>query len=344
MPSRALRAAAAAVALCLTPAADAWAARTDAIVLLNGDRFTGEVVQMRQGKLEVKTDDAGTLSIEWDKVASITTADQYELVMRDGTRILGRFRPGAARVLQIVPESGGNTPAPMTEIASFARIKSGLLQRVDGSFDLGGSYTKSSEIGELYLDTRAKYRRPSYAFAASLGANLTHQPDEEDTSRYALKVSYTRYLGSRWFVSALGFFESNEELGFTVRSTGAGSIGRYLVRSNHVEFVLTGGLAAGRETPVDSAAVFNTDALLAADLSIFAYDYPTTRFDIAVLVFPSLDDPGRVRLNADVKLRREIFKDFFVAVTGYDAFDNRPRTVAATRNDFGGSLSFGLTF
>jgi hypothetical protein len=339
-----MRAAAAAVALCLAPAADAWAARTDAIVLLNGDRFTGEVVQMRQGKLEVKTDDMGTLSIEWDKVASISTADQYETVMRDGSRLLGRFRPGAARVLQVVPDSGAFTLAPMMDIVSFARIKSGLFQRIDGSFDLGGSYTKSSEIGELYLDAGAKYRRPSYSYGASLAANITHQPDEEDTSRYSLKVSYTRYRSSDWFVSALGFFESNEELGFTLRGTGAGSLGRYLVRSNHVEFVATGGLSAGRESPVDSPAVVNVDALLGADLSVFAYDYPTTRFDIAVLVFPSLDDPGRVRLNADLKLKRELVKDFFVAVTAYDAFDNRPRSASAIRNDFGGSLSFGFTF
>jgi hypothetical protein len=32
----------------------AWAARTDVIVLRNGDHITGEVEQMRQGKLVVK--------------------------------------------------------------------------------------------------------------------------------------------------------------------------------------------------------------------------------------------------------------------------------------------------
>ena len=41
----------------------AVAARTDLIVLKNGDHITGGVIQMQQGKLQLKTDDAGTLSI-----------------------------------------------------------------------------------------------------------------------------------------------------------------------------------------------------------------------------------------------------------------------------------------
>ena len=85
MPSRARRIATTALGCWLASLSIASAARTDAIVLLNGDRLTGEVVQMRQGKLEVKTDDAGTISIEWDKIASLSTADQYELVAFDGS-------------------------------------------------------------------------------------------------------------------------------------------------------------------------------------------------------------------------------------------------------------------
>ena len=45
----------------------------------------------------------------------------------------------------------------------------------------------------------------------------------------------------------------------------------------------------------------NIDAMAAASLSVFTYDYPTTRIDLSLLSFPSLDDPGRVRLNADAE-------------------------------------------
>ena len=344
MRSRALRIAATALGAWLASLSIASAARTDAIVLLNGDRLTGEVVQMRQGKLEVKTDDAGTISIEWDKIASLSTADQYELVAFDGSLRLGRLGPGTSRVLQVTAADGTVVPVPMTDIVSFARIKSRFIQRIDGSFDLGASYTSSSGVGEAYLNAGARYRQPAFAYAASLAANTTRQEDAPDTFRYLLQISYTRNRGARWFTSLAGFFETNEELGFSFRGTGAGSVGRHMARTQHVEWRLSGGLAAGRETPIDGDGVANVDALIGNDLSVFVYDYPTTRLDITVLVFPSLDDTGRVRVNADAKFKRELFKDFFVAVSAYDAFDNRPRTASAKQNDFGASLSFGWTF
>ena len=344
MPSRATRVALTALGCWLASLSMAWAARTDAIVLVNGDRFTGEVVQMRQGKLEVKTDDAGTISIEWDKIASLSTADHYELVARDGSVRLGRFQPGTARVLQVLMGDGTVVGVPTDDIISFARIKNRFIQRIDGSFDLGGSYTSSSGVGELYLDAAARYRQPAFAYGASVTANLTRQEDADDTSRYLMKVSYTRYRGARWFASMGGFFESNEELGFTVRATGAGSVGRYVAQTPHLEWRLSGGFAAGREKPTDGSSVLNVDALVGTDLAIFVYDYPRTRLDLAILTFPSFDDPGRVRVNADAKFRREVFKDFFVAVTAYDAFDNRPKAAGARQNDVGGSLSFGWTF
>jgi hypothetical protein len=325
------------------PAA-AFAARTDAVILKNGDHLTGEVIEMRQGKLQVKTDDAGTISIEWDKVASISTADQYDVTMRDGSHRLGRFRPGVLPDAQLVDAAGVSAPVAMGEIASFARIQTRFVQRLDGSFDFGGSYTKSTGIASIYLDASAKYRRPSYAYSASFATNATRQPDEPETSRYTTDISYTRFRNSGWLISALGLFESNRELGFTFRSTGAGTLGRYLARTRYVELLTAGGLALGRESPVDGDEVTNVDALLTAGLSVFTYDYPTTRIDVGLLVFPSFDDPGRVRVNANAKLKREIFKDFYVSLTAYDAFDNRPKSAGATQNDFGASLSFGWSF
>src|SRR4030095_4251993 len=98
------------------PAA-AFAARTDAIILRNGDHLTGEVIEMRQGKLKAKTDDAGTISIEWDKIASLSTADQYDVTMRDGSHRLGRFRPGILPNAQLVDAGGVSAPAGRREDA-----------------------------------------------------------------------------------------------------------------------------------------------------------------------------------------------------------------------------------
>jgi hypothetical protein len=335
-----------ALALTLGAPGIALAARTDIIVLRNGDHITGEVIQMQQGKLQVKTDDAGTLSIEWDKVASVATAAHYDVTMRDGRRLFGRLRPGASGSLDLLDDSGAVTTLPTSGIVWFTQIKNTFWSRFDGSLDLGGSYTRSSGVADVAFDADARYRRPSYSYSGSLSSNLTRQDEENEktTTRYSLKLNYTRFRSNQWFVSPFALFESNRDLGFTFRGTGAFSIGRYVLQSNRAEVVVAGGISAGREYPVDAATVTNVDALGALDFSLFTYDYPTTRVDFAMLVFPSLDDPGRVRVNADVKIKRELFKDFFAGVSAYDAYDNKPKAGAARTNDFGVSLSFGWTF
>lgn len=42
--------------------------RTDLVVLANGDRITGEVRGLSRGRLELDTDSAGTIHLEWADV------------------------------------------------------------------------------------------------------------------------------------------------------------------------------------------------------------------------------------------------------------------------------------
>ena len=266
--------------------------------------------------------------------------------MRDSRRLFGRLRPAAAGSLDLVADGGAVTPLPMADIVWFAQIKNTFWSRIDGSFDLGGSYTRSSGVADLAFDVDARYRRPSHSYAAVFSTNVTRQDTNggETTSRYSLKLELHEVRPRS--VVRLAVCAVREQPGPWLhvsrhrRAVG----GPHVVQSNRAEVVLAGGLSAGRESPVDASTVTNVDALATVEFSIFTYNYPTTRVDFAALVFPSLDDPGRVRINANAKIKRELFKDFFVGVSAYDAFDNRPKSASARTNDVGGSLSFGWTF
>jgi hypothetical protein len=49
-------------------------------------------------------------------------------------------------------------------------------------------------------------------------------------------------------------------------------------------------------------------------------------------------------VNTNLKLKRELLKDFYIGLTGYDSFDNRPPGTDVSQNDVGFSLSLGWTF
>jgi hypothetical protein len=52
-----------------------------------------------------------------------------------------------------------------------------------------------------------------------------------------------------------------------------------------------------------------------------------------------------VRLDADLRLKRELILDFFIALSGFTKFDSRPpRGLGEASNDFGFSISLGYDF
>ena len=61
------------VALFLVAGLAHAADKTDVVTLVNGDRLTGEIKGLEQGKLSFKTDATGTITIEWDKIATLQT-------------------------------------------------------------------------------------------------------------------------------------------------------------------------------------------------------------------------------------------------------------------------------
>jgi len=60
-------------------------------------------------------------------------------------------------------------------------------------------------------------------------------------------------------------------------------------------------------------------------------------------MYPSLSDPGRVRLSSDSNLHVELIKDFYWDFHLYENFDSRP-PVNAPRNDLGVATGIGWKF
>ncbi len=79
-----------------------WAAKTDLVTLANGDRITGEVKAIEQGRLVFSTDDLGTVRIEWDKVAQLVSRRTHEVELVDGTRHFGVLRAPPAEQVPVL--------------------------------------------------------------------------------------------------------------------------------------------------------------------------------------------------------------------------------------------------
>jgi hypothetical protein len=327
----------------LSLAGTARAQKTDVVTLASGDRITGEVSHLDRGRLTYKTDDAGTIYIEWDKIVSLQAKGQFEIWTVDGRLLFGSLASSAPRTM-VVMEVTGQTSVAFADVVEITPIGVGFWKKLDGSLDIGFSYTKSSDIAQLNINSSTVYRRPAFEGRLTASATLTKNgADQDRDDRGSVQASYQRYRG-RLIVAAAGGFETNESLGLALRSQLAFALGQRLVNTNRSQFSYAVGLSGNDEEAVDSAHTQNLEALFTTRYSYYRYDSPNTNVDFSFQYYPSLTDWGRQRIQLDSAVKREVWKDVYFSVNVFDTFDSRPPTPGAARNDVGVVLSFGWTY
>jgi hypothetical protein len=333
------------LALHCVPALAAAEPKTDVVTLANGDRITGEVKRLDRGRLEFSTDDAGTLYLEWDKLVSVVaTARNVEVVTNDGRRFLGSLGVAPPRSIAVtgLAETAILT---MPEVTIIRPIGTSFWNKLDGAVDAGFSYSRSSGVAQLNLNSDTVYRKFASQMRLTAALTVTEKDDEEGRDdRGSVEMSYLRYPWREWFVVGAGRFETNESLGLELRSQIGVATGPRLINSNRAQLSFGGGIVFNDEAGVDVERVQNVEALVLLETSFFTYDRPKTNLDVSLQYYPSLSNTGRHRLELDAGVKRELLKDLFVGLNVYNSYDNRPPNPAADRNDIGIVASIGWTY
>jgi hypothetical protein len=318
--------------------------KTDVVVLGNGDRVTCEIKRLERGKLQVKTDDMGTIDIEWEQIASVTSTGLFEIEDLLGTLYYGPLETAGEGELQVATSTGIEA-LPLEAVARILPIEASFWQRLSGRFDLGFGYTKSSDIADFSADGSVSFVRPT--FTAKLeGSSYIQRQDEgtTETTRNSLALSYTRNFESRRFAVGRVSADQNRELGYELRAGVAGAWGKYFLRSQGNEAFAAAGLYLNREVPVDGETANNLEALLAADWANFAYNFPKTDVEIGTVLIVGLTDWGRYRVDVEGRISRELFSDLTAGIKGYYNYDSRSPTTGESQDDYQISLSVGYTF
>lgn len=351
--ARMRRLAALALAMALA-AGPALAAKTDVVVLLNGDRITGEVKELAYGQLKFKTDDMGTLYIEWNKIASLTTKQLLQVELADGGRLFGQAPEPGADPGTLLLRDGPTRKAPdrapasnsirMIDVVRVATIESGSwYERLDGSVSFGYSYTQASSVETLNLSASVGARNRRRHWEVAFDGQTTSQETGSTSQRADLSGTLERFLPDRYYREGSLEFTRNEELGLQLRALAGATFGRYLVQRSDREWRAGVGLAVSAERGQDGSRRESVEGLLSTTARIFRFDAPEVDLNASLEVLPSFTESGRVRGEASLKLRRELVEDLFFEISVYDSYDNRP-SEGAEQNDWSLTTSLGYSF
>jgi hypothetical protein len=317
--------------------------KTDIVTLRNGDRVTGEILSLQYGILAIKTNDMGTISIEWPAIRAVSSQYMFFVERIGGMRYYGTIHTDDAGRFVV----GGQDAQDMTmpDVTRLSQVEEGFWQRISGSLAVGYNYTKSSDISVGSINFNSIYRAPRNESTFSVSALRTESADtgETDRDQIAFVMRFLRPAKNYWvFLSSL---ERNEELGIDGRLLVGGALGRRLMQRRDSEISATLGVAVTQEWATgEQDTQSSIEGVVGGEWRIFRFSKPETSLNSSIVFYPSLTESGRYRSELNITLTRDLIEDLTLDLSYYNSYDSKPPDVTASKTDYGIVTSLGYKF
>ncbi len=301
----------------------------DVLILVNGDRITGEVKKLELGELYFDADYGnGIFRFDWEDVKRIESNENFIARTSSGSRVTGSLRNDPGDSSRILIETEGETvELGHLELVELKQLDEGFWGRVDADLDFGLTLTKADETKQFTTRASFAYLDELWSTEGRISILRNVREATDTTRRSEFGGDYRRslpILGGRWFgIGNAGFLQSNE-LQLDLRSTLGGGIGNYIFQTNRILLSANGGAAWTNERYEDPEIPRRNsgEAFGVLEVNIFGIN----DLDILsnVVVFPSFTESGRVRVDFDAEFRWEFISDFYISLAFTENFDNSP--------------------
>jgi len=308
-------------------------AAADEVKLFNGDRITGEVVRMKDGRLSFKTDYAGEIHIEWSKVEMLQAEQPLPIVYKNGTK-------GEATTF-VYPGQGLEPALTIEEttvavdIAAVAAINAQpkpavkIIARADAGISRESGNT-DNESYNLLAELMARYAHHRLTVGGSLNRQWTDGTATAKNWRGFGK--YDNFFRKQWFVYLNALFENNEFSDLNLRSTYGAGGGHQFFESERLNLSVSLGAACVAE-----------DFIVAQDKEFAAFQwvnrYDQFFFDKSLQLFHdnngycSLENSAEWLINTRQGIRLPLYKGLRLTVQYNYDYNNRPSPDAKSKWD-----------
>ena len=331
------------ILLGLSPAAQA--AKTDIVELINGDEVTGEIKSLEFSELRYSTDSMGTVSIEWEEVVSLQSAQALQIEDTSGTRYFGNLVPASDDGTIAI---GLGNEVQVLELSIVVRITpietdERIWQRLEGSVKFGFDSDKASAVTSGYLNANVRYRTLKYLLGLDINTSVTDQSNADTTQNQKVAINYQRFRNNRWFTDWSASTERNDAQGIDQRLSLGGGLGRYQIQSNKNQFSLLAGLVATHESFIgDDPDTTNAEGKFAVNY-LHRNREPSSDIVFSTEIYPLLEDFSNYRSNSNLSIRKEMIEDLFFDLSIFYNYLTDP-PAGSENDDYGVVTSIGYSF
>jgi len=184
--------------------------RRDLVVLSNGSRLIGTVVDSRDGVLTLKTDFAGTLSIQLDQVVSVDSAEPVVVLLADDSV----HRESSLRIEkdQVAMSAAGlSVPLDTLRVINPAPWELGQGYRWSGKFGMAVAMERgNTDTDEYDVAIESVWRSIEDRYTLKGNTEQDKANNEKTKDTWEVLGKYDYFLTDPNYVGLLGFVESDK--------------------------------------------------------------------------------------------------------------------------------------
>jgi putative salt-induced outer membrane protein len=319
------------------------AARSDQVTLKNGDRLTGAIEKSDGKTLLIKTDFAGEVTLQWDAVTGIVSAEPLAVQLRSGETVVGKVTTADGKFAVVTANKGEITAAPDAVVAVrggdaqkewerlqhprlrdfwSAMLDTGLSETRGNSallaFSLAGKAARVAPRDKLSLYTTAVY-----------ATDNTTPPGRTTANAIEGGARFDYNLTPRFFVFGLADFAFDQFQHLDLRTVLGGGFGLHVIKTTNTTFDVFGGGNYNKEkfSPnpplVLTRVTRNTAEVMAGeelDWKLNNRVAVTERFTL----FPNLSESGEYRFQFDATAATKLKTWLSWQVTVADRYLSNP--------------------
>ena len=314
------------------------------ITLLNGDRFTGRIIAMEYGKLQLNSAHAGDVSIEWPSIRSVSSQYPFRVEQFGSRHYAGTIETSADGKSLLVNSAAGTVAIPQEEVAAILPYESSFWQRIYGSVALGASYTKSSQVSQGSFDFNARYGGNTVISALS-GYMIVTRDSSSTTNKDQLTSLTYFQRPDRDFWGILGEFDRDQSVGIDGRLVSGLFTGRHLYQSSSGDLLALVGLDGSQEWAAGNGTnLQSVEGVFGGEWHVYKFSFPKLSLDSSLLVFPSITDAPRWRSSLNISLSVKLSPRFAIQLSEFGTYDSKPPEASAAHLNWGFITSLSYAF
>ncbi len=295
----------------------------DEILLKNGDRITGRILELDPSALVFSTKYAKEIKIDISEVRNVSTTTPVEIHMKNGWTLKGNILPTKKGLMEVKPKDGEES----------ALIDWKKVESINAPQKKAAAWTGSLTVGASQQSGNVD--RATYSIGADGGLHL--EKDEfdmrfltfyaEDTGNVTARNSYGRFsfkhfFKKKWYfnINTEGFKDNFKNLNLRL-SIGPG-IGHRVWNDSKKKLSFEAGITYFSEDLKQGNDKQFITARFAGDVK-----YHITQklvFANNFVVFPSIEETGDYILRNEISISQKLGEAWSLNLTHIFDFNNNP--------------------